>query len=77
MGCIDSSGELTPSAMRMLRALHDAAAPTDVARTTELSLPRVRSGLRELTAAGLAIEDGDRYRRTAAGDAALATAAAH
>lgn len=73
MGCIDSSGELTPSAARMLRALQDGAAPADVAQRTGLSLPRVRSGLRELATAGLAEEHGDRYRRTPAGDAALST----
>lgn len=72
MGCIDASGELTPSAARMLRALQPAASPADVARATELPLPRVRGGLRELVAAGLASEDGERYRRTPTGDAQLA-----
>lgn len=74
MGCIDSSGELTPSATRILQALQREGSPGDVADTTELSLPRVRSGLRELVAAGLATETNERYRRTAAGDAALAVA---
>lgn len=76
MGCIDASGELMPSAARLLRALGTAASPTDVARVTELPLPRVRGGLRELVAAGFATEDGERYRRTPAGDARLAQPAA-
>lgn len=76
MGCIDASGELTPSAARLLRALQMPASPADVAHATELPLPRVRGGLRELVAAGFATEDGERYRRTASGDARLAQPAA-
>lgn len=72
MGCIDASGELTPSAARILRALDSGAAAPDVARAADLPLPRVRGALRELVAAGLASEDGERYRRTSTGDAQLA-----
>lgn len=71
MGCIDASGELTPSAARILRALEHDVTATDVAGATDLPLPRVRGALRELVAAGLVREDGTRYRRTAAGDAQL------
>jgi DNA-binding IclR family transcriptional regulator len=73
MGCIDASGELTPSAARILRALETGGAASDVARAADLPLPRVRGALRELVAAGLAREDGDRFRRTATGDEQLAT----
>lgn len=72
MGCIDASGELTPSAARILRTLDRDTAPADVARAADLPMPRVRGALRDLVAAGLASEDGERYRRTAAGDAQLA-----
>lgn len=72
MGCIDASGELTPSAARILRALQSDAIAADVARAADLPLPRVRGALRELVAAGFASEDGERYRRTATGDAQLA-----
>lgn len=56
MACVSADGTLSPSARAMLGALRTAATPEEVAAATGLPLYRVRSGLRELAAAGLAAE---------------------
>lgn len=59
MACVNNQGELSESARRMLAALENPVTPAEVADLTELPLFRVRSGLREMAAAGLVdLKDG-------------------
>ena len=62
MACISPDGKPTESGSKMLRALQAGlGSPEEIARDTGLPLFRVRSGLRELTQAGLANQKEDRY----------------
>ena len=62
MACISPDGKPTESGTKMLRALQTGlGAPEEIAKEAGLSLFRVRSGLRELSQAGLASQKGDRY----------------
>ena len=62
MACISPDGKPTESGAKMLRALQAGlGSPEEVARKAGLPLFRVRSGLRELTEAGLAKQKGDKY----------------
>ena len=62
MACISPDGKPTESGTKMLRALQAGlGAPEEIAKETGLPLFRVRSGLRELTQAGLANQKEDRY----------------
>ena len=62
MACISPDGKPTESGTKMLRALQAGlGSPEEIARDTGLPLFRVRSGLRELTQAGLAKQRDDRY----------------
>ena len=65
MACISPDGKPTESGAKMLRALKSGLGSTEgVAKDAGLSLFRVRSGLRELTQAGLANQKDDRYEIT-------------
>jgi len=76
MGCISPDGKPTDSGTRLLRALESGLrSPEEVARETGLPLFRVRSGLRDLTSAGLAAPRDDRYELTSKGSDLLATLA--
>ena len=62
MACISPHGKPTESGSKMLRALQAGlGSPEEVANKAGLPLFRVRSGLRELTEAGLAKQKGDKY----------------
>jgi len=62
VACISPDGKPTESGTKMLRALQvGLGTPEEIARDTGLPLFRVRSGLRELTQAGLANQKEDRY----------------
>lgn len=61
MPCLAPDGSLTESGKRVLAALREARTPEQVAHATGEPLYRVRSALRELTAAGLAVEAGGRF----------------
>ena len=62
MACISPDGKPTESGTKMLRALESGLeAPEEIAKKTTLPLFRVRSGLRELTQAGLANQKDDKY----------------
>ena len=68
MACISPDGKPTESGANMLRALKvGLKAPEEVAKDAGLPLFRVRSGLRELTQAGLANQKGDKYELTGKG----------
>ena len=68
MACISPDGKPTESGARMLRALKSGlGSPEEIAKDAGLQLFRVRSGLRELTQAGLANQKDDRYEITEKG----------
>jgi len=74
MACISPDGKPTVSGAKMLRALKDKAGPAeDIAQKAGLPLFRVRSGLRELTQAGLVSQNGDNYELTAKGSETAAS----
>jgi DNA-binding IclR family transcriptional regulator len=63
MACISPDGKPTESGTKVLRALQAGLkSPEEIARDAGLPLFRVRSGLRELTQAGLADQKGDSYK---------------
>ena len=63
MACISPDGKPTESGTKMLRALQAGLkSPEEVAQETGLPLFMVRSGLREITQAGLAEQKEDRYK---------------
>ena len=69
MACISPDGKPTESGTKMLRALKSGLGTAEeIAQSTGLALFRVRSGLRELTAAGLVTEKGGRYDITKRGE---------
>ena len=69
MACISPDGKPTESGARMLRALKSGlGSPEEIAKDTGLPLFRVRSGLRELTQAGLANQKDDKYGLTEKGE---------
>ena len=62
MACISPDGKPTESGAKMLRALQAGlGSPEEVASKAGLPLFRVRSGLRELTEAGLAKQRDNKY----------------
>jgi predicted transcriptional regulator len=72
MPCIDSSGELTATAGKILAAMTTAVPLNEVAQKTGLALYQVRSAARELVESGLAEETDGIYVVAEAGRAALA-----
>jgi predicted transcriptional regulator len=63
MACVSPDGKPTESGTKMLRTLQAGPkSPEEVTRETGLPLFRVRSGLRELTQAGLAIEKDSKHK---------------
>ena len=70
MACIRPDGKPTESGTKMLRALKSGlGAAEEIAKATGLPLFRVRSGLRELTQAGLIVERAGKYEITDKGTA--------
>ncbi|HUY51224.1 MAG TPA: FaeA/PapI family transcriptional regulator [Streptosporangiaceae bacterium] len=67
MACVTAEGTLTASGQRLLTAVAQPATAPEVAEVTGLPLYQVRSGLRELTVAGLIAETSGRYQRLDAG----------
>ncbi len=65
MACISPDGKPTESGTKMLSALKaGAGSAEEIAPKAGLPLFRVRSGLRELTQAGLVTETGGKYAIT-------------
>jgi len=63
MACITPDGKPTESGKKILHALKlGLGSPEEIAKETGLPLFRVRSGLRELTQAGLANQKNDKYQ---------------
>jgi len=72
MACISPDGKLTESGAKMLRALKSGLeSPEEIAKDAGLPLFKVRSGLRELTQAGLANQKNDEYQITDKGSELL------
>jgi predicted transcriptional regulator len=72
MACISPDGKPTESGTKMLRALKSGlGSAEEIAKDTGLPLFRVRSGLRELTQAGLANQKNDKYEATEKGAALI------
>jgi len=74
MACISPDGKPTESGTKMLRALEAGLdTPEEIAKKVGLPLFRVRSGLRELTQAGLANQKGDKYELSPKGGELIGT----
>jgi predicted Rossmann fold nucleotide-binding protein DprA/Smf involved in DNA uptake len=71
MPCVGPDGKLSGSGQEMLKAVEEGATANQVAASTGLPLFLVRSGLRELAAAGLVVESDGSYSQTEAGAAKL------
>jgi len=72
MACISPDGKPTESGSKMLRALQAGLkSPEEISNEAGLPLFRVRSGLRELTEAGLAKQRDDRYELSPKGGEVL------
>jgi len=68
MACISPDGKPTESGTKMLRAIKSGlSTPEEIAEGAGLPLFRVRSGLRELTQAGLANQKDDKYELSSKG----------
>jgi predicted transcriptional regulator len=72
MACISPDGKPTASGTKVLRALQAGLkSPEEAAQDTGLPLFRVRSGLRELSQAGLVVEKAGKYEITDKGTALI------
>ena len=71
MACVNARGEITESARQILTALLEPAPLSQVAVHTGLPLYRIRSAMRELSAAGLASETEAGWRTTETGRSAI------
>lgn len=72
MPCVGPDGKPTESGIAMLSALKAGKTSTeDIATASGRPLYRVRSGLRDLVAAGLVSESGEAYALTQEGAAIL------
>ena len=68
MPCINPDGKPTASGRKMMLAMQSGVkTPDEIAREAGLPLFRVRSGLRDITAAGYAETKGEGYELTARG----------
>ena len=68
MACISPDGKPTESGTKMLRVIKSGlSTPEEIAEGAGLPLFRVRSGLRELTQAGLANQKDDKYELSSKG----------
>jgi DNA-binding IclR family transcriptional regulator len=72
MPCVDSGGELTESAAKILAAMATEVKLEEVAEKTGFPLYRVRGAARELAEAGLARDNDGTFVATEPGRAALA-----
>jgi len=72
MPCISPDGTPTESGVKMLQALKTGnSSPEDIAAAADMPLFRVRSGIRDLVAAGYVADTGGSYTLTDQGSAAL------
>ncbi|MFP5275479.1 MAG: hypothetical protein ACLGPM_00065 [Acidobacteriota bacterium] len=71
MACVNARGEISESARQILIALLEGAPLSQVAVHTGLPLYRIRSAMRELGAAGLAVETAEGWKTTETGRNAI------
>lgn len=72
MPCVSPDGTPTESGLKMLQAVQAGKSlPEDIATATDMALFRVRSGIRDLVAAGYVTESDGVYTLTEQGAAAL------
>jgi predicted transcriptional regulator len=72
MPCVSPDGKPTESGLKVLRALKAGkTTPEDVAADSGLALFRVRSGIRDLAAAGYCVDSEGSYALTEQGRALL------
>ena len=71
MACVNPDGTLSESAKALLRVLSKPTEAEAIAKQVGQPLFKVRSSLRELTAAGLIQEDGEKFLITASGKVKL------
>jgi predicted transcriptional regulator len=72
MACVTPDGKPTASGMALLRALSEGlCSPEEIAEKTNMSLFRVRSGLREMSFAGLTSPRSEGYELTEKGAKSL------
>ena len=72
MPCVSPDGTPTGSDMRVLAVLEEGkVTPEGVAAASRLALYRVRSGIRDLVAAGYAADQDGQYQLTQKGIAVL------
>lgn len=69
MACVNADGTITESGRAMLQALKRGITVEALPGSTGLPLFRVRSGLREMSQAGLIVELEGTYRVTERGQA--------
>jgi len=67
MACIKPDGSLTPSAKALLSSIGEPLSPEEIAAQLNQPLFKVRSILREMVNAGLAVAVDEKYRLTAKG----------
>jgi len=72
MPCVSPDGKPTESGVKMLGALQAGSkSPEDISSATGMALFRVRSGIRDMVAAGFVAESDGAYALTEQGKAAL------
>jgi predicted transcriptional regulator len=71
MACVNPDGTLSESAKALLMALAIPTAAEEIAKKVGQPLFKVRSSLRELAAAGLIQEQGEKFLITASGKTRL------
>ena len=71
MACVRPDGTLSGSGRALLAAVQTEMTATDAAEKVGMPLHLVRSGLREMVAAGLVREDGERFGQTEKGSATV------
>jgi hypothetical protein len=67
MACVNPDGTITSSALAMMRAMKTPTSANHIAEIAGLPLFRVRSGLREMIEAKLAVEHDGSFHLTDAG----------
>jgi predicted transcriptional regulator len=74
MACVNADGTITATAKALLTALANPLGVEEIAAKLNVPLFRVRSSLREMVEAGLAVAQGDKYLVTEAGKTKAAAA---
>ncbi len=68
MPCVTPDGQPTESGLKMLGAVKTGKTkPEDIAAATDMPLFRVRSGIRDMVAAGFVLDNGELYVLTEKG----------